>query len=292
MGIFSLMEHFTEKSTERFLSSEALGWKELRLEQQRVAPNEMDRPPLPEHFLCLNLEAECDFWQQRDGKSRRHRNQVGEMILMPAGQESRWRSRTATTTLHLLVQPEFLRRIARETGRGDRPEMVNCFGESDPQLLHLGLALKAEAETGGRNGLLFAECLFTAVAAHLLVHYNAVPKILVSPGVRGLSTAQVRRVTDYVRDNISSSLHLAEIAAVAQVSPFHFARLFKQATGKTPHGFVLECRVDAAGRLLRQNELSVGQIAGAVGFAQQSHLAAHFRRITGSSPTAFRRQSL
>ena len=234
------------------------------------------------------LEAACDFWQQRDGETRRHCNQIGETILMPAGQESRWRSRNATTTLHLLVQPEFIRRIALETGRGDMPEMVNCFGASDPQLLHLGLALKAEAETGGRNGLLFAECLSTAVAVHLLQQYSS-PGRRIALQAPGLSPVQVRQVDEYVRENLSAGLSLGEIAGVVHLSPFHFARLWKQATGSTIHQFVIGCRIQAAKRLLRQDSLSIGQVASEVGFAQQSHLAGHFRRATGLSPTEFRR---
>ena len=288
MGTSLIMEHLLAGSTERFLSSDALGWEELRLEQQRFAPNEMELSSLPEHFVCLNLEAECDFWQQRDGETRHRHNQVGEMILMPAGQESRWRSKTATTTLHLLVQPEFIRRIALETGWGDTPEMVNCFGAPAPQILHLGMTLKAEVETGGRNGLLFAECLSTAVAVHLLQQYSSAGR-RIARQPQGLSPAQVRQVGEYVRGNLRAGLGLAEIGGVVHLSPFHFARLWKQATGITIHQFVISCRIQAAKRLLRQDSLSIGQIAGEVGFAQQSHLASHFRRATGLSPTEFRR---
>ena len=267
------------------MSSDALGWKELRLEQQRFAPNEMERPPLPVHFICLNLEAECDFWQQRDGEARRHCNQVGETILMPAGQESRWRSQTATTTLHLLVQPALIERAAAQMGAGPAT-LRNSFGSDDTRLLHLGLALRDEVQGGGAAGPLFAESLSTAVAVHLLTHYGSrTPK-----PAPGLTAADVKRVRDYVRDNLGGSLSLAEIAAVVHVSPFHFARLWRRATGASLHQFVIEARIEAATMLLRQDALSVGQIASQVGFAQQSHLAAQLRRMTGMSPTEYRHQ--
>ncbi len=173
---------------------------------------------------------------------------------------------------------------------GSATELKNSFGASDPRLLHLALALKEEAQTGGANGPLFAECLSTALAAHLLTQYGSVPPAG-APSAHGLSAPQVKRVTDYVQDHLHSDLSLAAVAEIVHVSPFHFARQFKRATGKTLHEFVLECRVDAAKRLLRRRDLSVGEVAGLAGFAQQSHLAAHFRRVTGLSPAAFRRQS-
>ena len=269
-------------------SSEGLGWDHLLLEQHWARPMEMDKPALAEHFICLNMEAEWDLWQARDGKTQQQRQPPGGLTLMPAGQESRWQWRTTAAALLLLIQSSFVVQAAGQMALGAF-EIVGSFGVSDARLLHLGLALRDEAQSGGR-GPLFADTLSMAIAVHLLTHYSSrLPKQTQTPG---LTAADVERVQDYVRDNLGGRLSLARVADIVHVSPFHFARLFKQATGKTPHGFVLECRVDAAGRLLRQNELSVGQIAGAVGFAQQSHLAAHFRRITGSSPTAFRRQSL
>ena len=264
-------------------------WEGLTLEQQWFAPNEMDRPPLPVHLICLNLEADCDFWQQRDGKTQHRQNPVGETILMPAGQESRWRSQTATTTLHLLVQPALIERTASQMGVGS-PSLRNSFGSDDTRLLHLGLALRDEVQSGGAGGTLFAESLSMAVAVHLLTHYGS--RTATAEETPGLTAAEVRRLQEYVRDNLGAGLSLAEVAAVVHVSPLHFARLWKRATGRTLHQFVIEERIDAAALLLRRNALSVGQIAAEVGFAQQSHLAAHFRRVTSLSPVEYRRQAL
>lgn len=251
---------------------------------------------MPVHFVCLNLEAACDFWQQRDGETQRRNSPVGETILMPAGQESRWRSQTTTTTLHLLVEPALIEQAAAQMGVG--AALRNSFGSDDTRLRHLGLVLRDEVQSGGMGGPLFAEALSVAVAVHLLTHYGSRSdggSTLKAAGMKaapGLTAAEVRRVQEYVRDNLGASLSLTEVAAVVHLSSFHFARLWKRATGRTLHQFVLEARIDAATLLLRQNALSVGQVAAQVGFAQQSHLAAHFRRVTGSSPAEFRRQAL
>lgn len=278
----------SETETRRVLvSSRGAGWNDLTLEQREAAPGGKDQPPLPVHIVCLNLGEQCDLWQKRDGRTRRHVQPYGDAVLMPAGCASHWRWMTPARNLYLQIAPELIFRTAAEIG-SRVPELTHSFGASDPRLLHLGLALKEEAQTGGGNGLLFAQCLSTAVAAHLLAHYASAPPTVLS--AHGLSASQMKRVTDHIKDHLHSGLSLAEIAETVHISPFHFARQFKRAMGKTLHEFVLECRVDAAKRLLRRPELSVGQVASQAGFSQQSHLAAHFRRVTGLSPAAFRRQ--
>ena len=269
-------------------SSTAFVWDGLTLIPECKDPGEQSFPPQGRHLVCINLGPPCTLWQERDGQALLRQQPPGDVLFMPAGQASYWRWGTPAEVLKLLIQPSLLGRAAGGSGV-DIPELVSGFGAADPRLLHLGLALKAEAETGGGNGSLFAESLTTALAAHLLRQYGRSP-LRPPPLGQGLSDSDVRRVTEYVRENLSSALSLAEIAGVVNVSPFHFARLWKRATGETPHQFVIGCRVEAAKRLLRRDDLSVGQVAGSVGFAQQSHLAGHFKRATGFSPTAFRRQ--
>ena len=255
------------------------------MQQGKAAPGEKSSPARPVHTLCLNLAERHDLWQHRDGQTQRHIQPYGEAIVMPAGRESRWRWTTPSHALYLLIEPQLVSRTAAEIGRS-APALRNSFGGSDPRLLHLALALKEEAQTGGANGPLFAQCLSTAVAAHLLTQYDSAPPA--APSAPGLSASQIKRVTDHIKEHLYSDLTLAGIAAVAHASPFHLARQFKRATGQTLHQFVVDCRLDAAKRLLSRSECTVGQIAAEVGFAQQSHLAAHFKRATGLSPLAFR----
>ncbi len=271
------------------LSSRAAGWDGLALEKHLFTPGERDTPARAEHLVCLNLGQRCDLWLSRGGRTRRVVQGPGEMLLVPSGDAGRARCTVPGEVLHLLVRPALLQRTAQEMGVC-RTELVGIAEVDDPRLRHLGLALSEEARTGGAGGPLFAECLSTALAAHLLTSYGAAPVRAVSAG-SGLSGPQMRRIKDYVRGNLGAALTLPEVAALAGVSPYHFARLFKRATGETVHAFVLRSRLEAAARLLRRNTLSVGQIAAAAGFAQQSHLAAHFRRATGLSPLEYRRQA-
>ena len=108
------------------------------------------------------------------------------------------------------------------------------------------------------------------------------------PIVGGLPESKLRRVTAYIESNLQQELRLTELAAVTHMSPYHFARLFKRATGVSPHRFVVHRRIDAATALLTQSTSSISSIARAVGFRTASHFTTTVRRITGLTPSAHR----
>ena len=82
-------------------------------------------------------------------------------------------------------------------------------------------------------------------------------------------------------------MKVIELAAIAQMSPYHFIRLFRKATGKTPHQYILDQRITKAKYLLQQGEISISETAAIVGFCDQSHLTKYFRRITGVTPRQY-----
>jgi AraC family transcriptional regulator len=104
----------------------------------------------------------------------------------------------------------------------------------------------------------------------------------------GLPKGALRRVTDYVGDNLSTNLTFSEIAVVAHMSPFHFSRMFKLSTGLDPHQYVIRHRVERARELLTLTSLPLHEVARLSGFADQSHLAKHTRRLLRASPRALR----
>jgi transcriptional regulator GlxA family with amidase domain len=88
--------------------------------------------------------------------------------------------------------------------------------------------------------------------------------------------------------HLGVSSDLATLAGVAGVSIHHFARGFKQSAGVTPHHYLTQKRVERAQDLLAHTDLSLSEIALAVGFSDQSHLARHFRQMLGVTPGQFR----
>ena len=102
-----------------------------------------------------------------------------------------------------------------------------------------------------------------------------------------MAPGRLKRAEDYIVSNLQIEMSLQDIAAAAGMSLFHFAKAFKQTTGRTPHQFLTDRRLLHARSLLHDGSLSIGQIAGAVGLSH-SHFTAVFTRQMGMTPSKFR----
>jgi sigma-54 dependent transcriptional regulator, acetoin dehydrogenase operon transcriptional activator AcoR len=104
----------------------------------------------------------------------------------------------------------------------------------------------------------------------------------------GLPRYKLRRVMAYVDARLGGPISLDDLANVAGVSRFHFHRQFRKTVGVTPREYVLRARIERAKGLLTESDLTVGEVSGAVGFADQSHFSNIFRRLTAMTPRGFR----
>jgi transcriptional regulator of acetoin/glycerol metabolism/AraC-like DNA-binding protein len=137
----------------------------------------------------------------------------------------------------------------------------------------------------------------TSNAANMNVHtrprldsIGTLMKLAPAPQAHGgLSAGALRRVREYVQVHLNESIDLSMLAAVAGLSMHHFAREFKQSAGVTPHHHLIQKRIERAQQMLAQTDLSLAEIACAVGFSDQGHLARHFRGLLGTTPREFRR---
>lgn len=127
----------------------------------------------------------------------------------------------------------------------------------------------------------------TALSAHLLQHYS-IRKPKIKSYSDGLTQVQLRQVTEYIHQYSAQNPSLIMMAEIIHMSPYYFSRLFKQSTGFTPHQYLLKFPTDRAKQLLKTTHLSIADIAGQVGFVDQSHLNRHFKRHFGISPSHLR----
>jgi AraC-like DNA-binding protein len=104
----------------------------------------------------------------------------------------------------------------------------------------------------------------------------------------GLSPALKNRICAYIESHLDEKISLDVLSTMAGLSAYHFARAFRQSLGAPPHGYVLQRRLERVKALLRDSKLPLSEIALATGFSDQSHLARHFRRMTGRSPSIAR----
>ena len=105
---------------------------------------------------------------------------------------------------------------------------------------------------------------------------------------RGLHPSRLYSVIGFIQNNMTQKLTILDLSTVVHMSPYHFARLFKQSTGVSPHRFVLGQRIARASVLLRDARLSIGEVARLVGFRTPSHFTRAFRRMTGLTPNEYR----
>jgi AraC family transcriptional regulator len=142
---------------------------------------------------------------------------------------------------------------------------------------------------GCPGGRLYGEALATDLAVHLLQHYA-----VCSPELRsyrgGLPQVRLRRVLEYMQDHLDQELSLMALAAVAQMSPYYFSRLFKQSTGLSPHQYLLWQRMEHAKHLLSDSRRTIAEVSDALGFPHQSHFATTFHTLVGMTPGEYRRQ--
>ena len=166
-------------------------------------------------------------------------------------------------------------------------ELVLHLPLHDPLHRHIALVLQAERDAEGEAGQLYAQSLADALVVHFLRRYAAVQSSL-REVAGGFTPFKLRRTFAYIQEHLEHELSLATLAAVAQMSPTHFAHLFKQATGQTPHRYVILCRMEQAKRLLAETDVPLSEIAYQVGCADQSHFTALFRQHVATTPKAYR----
>lgn len=272
------------------LSSRNQSWAGIDVALLRCSTNQVTIPALPSHLIIIHLDRIPGLVGKIDRQTYKADVGEGEASILLSGVDSewQWQKQGQCSCLHLALDAAFVHQIACENGfiNTNFLEIAPQFLVQDSQIHHIGLALKAELETGGLSGNLFAESLTTALATRLLKTASTnVQQIREPKG--GLSRQQLSFVIDYINNRLDEELRLIDIAASVGISSSHLTRLFKQSTGATPYQYVIQCRVEQARLLLQRRELTISEVALTVGFHDQSHLTYHFKRIIGVTPKRF-----
>jgi len=207
----------------------------------------------------------------------------GDIDIIPDGVPSRWEMREVDTALVLMVGRHLLRQVAEESGFTNCIEIRSRFRIRDAQIEHLGWALMAEAQHGYPSGRLYMDSMATALAVQLLRNHSSVAGTRSQPE-GGMPRHKLRHVQSYIEENLRSDLSLHTIALASGMSASHLKSTFRKAAGMPVHQYVIRRRVERAALLLREGKLPISQIAADVGFAHQSHLAMHMKRLLGTSP--------
>jgi len=206
----------------------------------------------------------------------------GTLVFYPAGLTLRT-LQSAARHVQVIWDPDLYSTLLPELGAATTGFEFLCPLQ-DPLLSQIVTSLAQEIEGGSADRIL-VESLGTAMCIRIARRFVG---NLPLPASGGLSPERLQRVRDYVEAHLDHDLSLTVLAGVACLSPYHFSRSFKRATGVGPQRYVIQRRVERAKYLLRQTHQPLALIAQEAGFTDQSHLTAMFRSEMGVTPGRFR----
>jgi AraC family transcriptional regulator len=274
-------------------TSDRLGWAGLEAARYRASPAwEYNAPALTHHRLVLVTRPPQALELHFEGVKRHVPPPVGTIMLVPAGIPGRVRWGGGFDWLHVYLEPGLVARVAAEAFGLDPARLaVPPLDDLDlPPLRAAMAAVDDELISGGAGGRLAAESLANVLAVHLIRHLSA-PRRPERGRDGTLPRGRLRAVVEYVEAHLDASLTLEQMAAAAHLSPYHFARQFRAATGHPPHQYVIARRVERAKQLLCEGDFSLAEVAVHAGFSDQSQFSWHFKRLVGVTPGQFRRSA-
>ncbi len=230
---------------------------------------------------------EMEWQMPGSDRLQRKRVEFRDVYINPGDNPFFMRWQASPKIIGMALDRDLLDRVGNETFGRDSSSLQTRVAITDERLALTARTWREELAREGAAEKLFAEHLGIILAAHLFRHY--------SDGERrfgrvkgGLGNFRLRRVIEYIETHLADDLSIATLASVADRSLHHFSEAFRQSTGVPPHQFVLIRRIERAKVLLISTDMTITEIAFAVGYSSQSHFALKFRDLTGVTPQRFR----
>jgi AraC family transcriptional regulator len=271
-------------------SSASLPWNGFLLECHLTHPGERQPSHTKRHVITLQCsKLLIGEHLAPQGMFVPFSKKAGAVTVRPPGPVLPVRIWSAAQHIHCGLDDVFVQRILNEMDRSPSimPHSKTTHDNVISRLLKL---LEMEMLAGGETGLLYADSLAQALAARYLL-LNEDSDQAVARQISPLPQAILRHVKEYMEAHLQNDLSLHQLARETHYSRGHFLRMFRAATGKTPHQYLTERRIERAKRIFRDEEkTSLIDIAARCGFSSQSHMTRVFREQTGVTPSAFKRR--
>jgi len=278
-------------------SSAGLGWSMISAELRSHGVTETP-VIVPQHVeLCLVVRGNDNGLVKRTGAGQHEwaTPTTGAIWLCPVGPGAGTITITAPIpeTLHLYLPTALFRRLSDDFNLiGESARSIRSVaGVRDEVIEQIGRSILSEMTDETAAGRMFVETAALALAARLIHKYRDTGASSPPPvGVHKLDHARLRRVLDYISAHIADEITVADLAGVAGLSIFHFARMFTNAVGISPRRYIGRMRLDQAMAEIAGGRSSLAKIAFDARFSSQASFTRAFRRATGMSPGEYRRR--
>ena len=243
----------------------------------------------PDNVVMTYYGVDRDVAWRSGGRRLGSRTRSGAITVIPEGHDGRWDMDGPVETSHVYIPDRRLQAAAAQITGGGRVELVGRVGFEDPSAARILELLSREVPSQEPSAQLFVDQAIDLLCIHLVRAHSSFGALALEAPRGGLADWQLRRVTQYMREHLAKEIGLDELAALVNLSRFHFCTAFRKATGRTPHNWLMILRIEEARRLLETPALAVTDVALAVGYQTPSSFAAVFRKLVGMTPSAYRR---
>lgn len=274
--------------------SQDIGWRSLHAAIIEEAPFHATESAIAHPSLIYHLTRPTEVTRRIEG-TKGEKALIGprRICLTPGDANTSWHHSGHPEILQVYLRRSIYESAVSEIYGCDTAsaELVPRFAISDPLLEQLAIAIVNALRDGTSEDGLYIDAISHMMAAHLARAHSTRSRPMRVIPAKPISGWKMRRLVDYIEDNLEGDLSLHALAAEVEISPLYLARAFRAAVGQSPHQYVLTRRIERARELLRNTDLSVVDVALACGFSSQSHLAHWFVRQVGVAPAAYRRQA-
>ena len=269
------------------ITSKNENWDGIYLQHDRQPPFEIPLHTHQQHTLIISMENKLLAEWSIDGQFRDLQYNRGDVFIVPAGVLHKAYWKQLSEGIVLAIEPQSVANVVFDSIDSDRLEIIPRFATADTRLFQIAQWLLIELREKQMGSRLYTESLLMMLKVHLVRNYGVVqPHIPNYQG--GLAKYKLRRAIAFMNENLDGDLKLMDIAAVVAMSPYHFARMFKQSTGETPHQYLVQQRLIKAKELLRCSEMAIADIGNLVGYKNPSHFTRVFRQYTKVTPKTYR----
>lgn len=275
--------------TRILVSSASMQWKGVLIEKHLTLPGERVSASIDRHVITM-VAASCARLEYRTAVGRLVPciQRTGELTLTPVGPAPDMRLLNSCELIQCALEQGVVRSIVDEMDCVADFRPAFRAGVQDKSIERLLGLLVEELETDIPSGRLYIESLTHALATRYLL-LNRLPSTTSHSRISGLPARILNRVREKIEANLDADLSLDNLAEETGYSRAHFLRMFRVATGLTPHQYVLDLRLRRAQDCLRQKNSSMIDIALSCGFSSQSHMTSVFRQRLEMTPGEFRR---